>query len=148
MHSSNNKCFVDGNSNNPQHSTMIIKGCDIIKPKTVNKNRKFKCSSCNSFFPSNEELQKHRVEELACDQCKKKFCSKVNLKKHILTHSDTKSYCCEHCGLTFKSQAMRKSHQENVHESAPYSCHLCGKILKHKKYMKYHMYSHVQVCST
>ena len=55
--------------------------------------------------------------------CEKKFTSKFKLKRHILIHSQNKTFSCDTCNRAFRRKDHLKNH-EKVHDPGKtvYSC--------------------------
>ena len=48
------------------------------------------------------------------------------LKKHLLIHTEEKSYQCPQCGKTFATESYLNSHMTRHTGVRPHSCELCG----------------------
>ena len=82
-----------------------------------------------------------------CGQCKKAFCSKVQLGRHIKIHSGEKAFLCSQCEQTFHRKDHLKTHEkthQQVHggnmDKAFYECERveCGKTYNsYSSYMKH-----------
>jgi zinc finger protein PLAG1 len=59
--------------------------------------------------------------------CDKKFTSKFKLKRHILIHSQTKTFSCDICRRSFRRKDHLKNH-EKVHDPGKtvYTCAYAG----------------------
>ena len=81
-----------------------------MKVKESIKNRKmtsiYKCRECQTYFPSESKLQKH------------KWTHKTNTK-------------CKQCGKEFSQRSDLNRHVQRVHEGVRDKCHLCPKTFYH-----------------
>ena len=110
-----------------------------------------KCEECNIFFASNTRLNNHNkikhiglFKLLFCDECTKKFKSKINLKQHIRTeHKDKKEGSCTICGKNFIGSVKLKLHLKHSHK--PAACENCHKTFQAKASLIKHKKMHVKV---
>jgi hypothetical protein len=97
--------------------------------------RTFRCSRCNLYFKSEEEISKHtkKHHRPICILCSKSFRLTFNLLIHLRKKHANEFFECKynlHCGKIFKTEKERKSHILNVHESGPKlaECIYCKKM--------------------
>lgn len=74
---------------------------------------------------------------LKCSICAK-FCSKVNIKRHLLTHMDI-PYKCGQCSVYFHLKSELDYHMEERHSNKEYVCDDCGGVYKAQKALKEHI---------
>ena len=94
----------------------------------------FKCEYCdfrgvNISSVKRHTKLKHETHLLTfhcCDICGKQFKTKANLKEHIPTHSDKRTFLCKICGKCLKNDCSYRRHMVCVH-GIKYTCELCGK---------------------
>lgn len=60
-----------------------------------------------------------------CTLCPRKYLQPNLLKKHMLTHTDPRSFACEHCKLVFTQSTSLRKHERRAH---PYKCDLCQHV--------------------
>lgn len=65
-------------------------------------------------------LQRH-----VCEICGKSFKVKSNLKEHIRSHSDARTFLCGFCGKALKNRQCLNRHLFT--HGVKYTCHVCGK---------------------
>lgn len=110
---------------------------------------------------------------ISCTFCSK-LCSKVNIKRHMLTHMDipykcgrcsayfhlkkhfdrhmlekhnSKDYVCDLCGTKYRSPNALKEHIQIKHSNLrlAYSCEVCGKDFNRLRHYEDHMNVHKKV---
>ena len=101
---------------------------------------------CGKMFGINI-LQRHinavhlKLKSHTCDQCKKAFSSKSNLKQHINgVHLKLKPWICDQCGNPFCSKQQLKRHTDAVHlRLKPWWCDQCGKAFSCRLLLENHV---------
>jgi len=94
----------------------------------------YKCEYCefrgvNISSVKRHTRLKHETHLLTfhcCDICGKQFKTKANLKEHIPTHSDKRTFLCKICGKCLKNDCSYRRHMVCVH-GIKFTCELCGK---------------------
>ena len=56
-----------------------------------------------------------------CAGCDKKFTSKFKLKRHVLIHSQTKTFLCDVCNRAFRRKDHLKNHEKARNYAAEFS---------------------------
>ncbi|WP_257263043.1 C2H2-type zinc finger protein, partial [Endozoicomonas sp. ONNA2] len=77
-----------------------------------------------------------------CDQCKKIFSLKRNLKRHILTHTGEKPFKCTVCDKSFNQPDNLKTHVRIHTGERPYKCEVCHKSFIRRYVLKKHVRIH------
>ncbi|KAF5260501.1 hypothetical protein FOXYS1_8834 [Fusarium oxysporum] len=73
-------------------------------------------------------------------KCGKAFKTKVELTRHVLTHSEEKLVKCNKCTLRFVSTARLNSHMREVHSDVRrFECGTCGERFKRKEHLQKHV---------
>ncbi|XP_059608943.1 zinc finger protein 664-like [Phlebotomus argentipes] len=141
-------------------------------------NDECSCKYCGEMLPSSGELKVHTRERhpekagKSCSICAKVLKTNMNLKRHMLTHSEERTAICDVCGKGFKSRdslnihmrkhtgvkpfkcdyvgCKREFHEANsfaVHRRChtgekPYACEHCGKRFSDKGSLRVHYRQH------
>lgn len=96
-------------------------------------NQTHQCSYCNKMCKTLSGLKMHikrfHVKNYyTCDICGRQFCSKFEIREHILTqHMNLKLFVCNVCGKVSKSRSLHRVHNETHLKVKKYLCTLCGK---------------------
>ncbi|XP_076859547.1 zinc finger protein 408 isoform X4 [Brachyhypopomus gauderio] len=83
-----------------------------------------------------------RERKHKCDTCGKRFFQLCHLKKHQLTHMETKPYGCAECGKRYSSQESYHAHTLMHQGQRPYECPHCDKTYGLKRDLKEHAVLH------
>ena len=88
----------------------------------------------------------------SCTICYKKFTRKDSLKRHLLTHGNSKSYRCDRCSCHFNRRDYLQKHMRRVHlkptsitndlKTNEYICSVCNKQFKWKHNLIQHKMIH------
>lgn len=78
---------------------------------------------CHKIYKTKFNLRRHinsshlKIKSYICDDCKKKFVSKQNLKEHILIHLGEKPFPCDEpgCGKKFRQGSQLAVHRK-IHD--------------------------------
>ncbi|XP_054273662.1 zinc finger protein OZF-like isoform X8 [Macrosteles quadrilineatus] len=104
------------------------------------------CSMCNRTFYKKTSLAKHIKLHLAskvcCEICGKLFEDKMQLKPHMVVHTDDSKFVCTVCGKSFKREANLQQHEHTHRDNRPHECNICGKTFKLRTHVKQHMAVH------
>lgn len=106
------------------------------------------CTICGTYFDKksllHEHMKTHPFEEtrnFICTICNHGARNAYNLKRHMQTHSNDRSFECSICQKTFHPR-YAKDHMKSHTESRKHKCPDCGKRFKRKYALKQHMYQH------
>ncbi|GMT28538.1 hypothetical protein PFISCL1PPCAC_19835 [Pristionchus fissidentatus] len=97
----------------------------------------------NGVLPSNVVPRPH-----ICTICERAFAKKMDLTRHMRTHTGEKPFTCSFCGEKFRVENTLKRH-EKVHAKidASHECSLCGKALFNRAALRTHLINHTAPCS-
>ncbi|CAG2257128.1 KRAB [Mytilus edulis] len=105
-----------------------------------NKEKKYKCPTCEACFTTNESLQYHAkwhtgVKDVECPYCDMKFLVHKNLRKHMNKHHPgliskrrKKTNYCEICDSIFTRKDRLEYHMLEKHpaNNPDRECRICG----------------------
>ncbi|XP_052060489.1 uncharacterized protein LOC127700844 [Mytilus californianus] len=105
-----------------------------------NKEKKYKCPTCEACFTTNESLQYHNkwhtgVKDVECPHCDMKFLVHKNLRKHmnkhhpgLITQRRKKTNYCEICDSIFTRKDRLEYHMLEKHpaNNPDRECRICG----------------------
>ncbi|CAH1115343.1 unnamed protein product [Psylliodes chrysocephalus] len=84
-----------------------------------NADHYFPCKYCNYYWPSQEELDEHDLEEhltVTCNFCDRLFRAEAHMKQHeIDKHEDVDYFPCHYCSENFDFADTRSSHYYHYH---------------------------------
>lgn len=127
-------------------SLQILNPTLIVKPRVINGDEYFNCTSCDRKYRHKKDLQYHMLSHTSeknynCDRCELKFYTEVMLRKHRKVHTITKhSFACEYCNRTFALLGQFKLHMNN--HIKPFECYLCKRPWKAMYALRTHMRQH------
>ena len=120
----------------------------------------YSCQLCPKVFTDLERLERHalihkKLESLkkeikvetvlfSCTTCNKQFKSENNLKAHMSTHLDAKTFQCPLCDQKFRQRTDMSSHIVSTHtqyKDQPNNCSICDARLSSFDSLKSHMAS-------
>uniref|UniRef100_A0A8C6SYQ0 C2H2-type domain-containing protein n=1 Tax=Neogobius melanostomus TaxID=47308 RepID=A0A8C6SYQ0_9GOBI len=87
---------------------------------------------------ADSERKKHQ-----CSVCKKRFCRKSQLHRHVKVHTGEKPFRCSTCKKTFAYKNVLKAHSRTHTGEKPYTCSTCKKTFTRKSSVKRHMSVHI-----
>uniref|UniRef100_A0A1B6I0B8 C2H2-type domain-containing protein n=1 Tax=Homalodisca liturata TaxID=320908 RepID=A0A1B6I0B8_9HEMI len=89
-----------------------------------------------------EEKQEEKLHEqrIQCNKCKKTFCNRSKLLRHLVLHKPKELYtiACYKCNKKFPSKYHFKLHLKLSHSTNYYGCDDCGKVFKHQTSLSKH----------
>lgn len=97
-----------------------------------------KCSyeGCSAEYADKGQLSRHitkdhlNIKEFVCpiEDCGRDFYFAPSLRRHMVSHSETRDFKCLECNKTFKMQKNLDLHVKFVHRNERnYKCNVCGK---------------------
>ncbi|XP_066932513.1 zinc finger protein 107-like [Clytia hemisphaerica] len=82
--------------------------------------------------------------DLQCDVCEKSFTNKLNLQKHMLSHTDSKPYQCFVCGKAFRLRlSLQKHYAVHTNHTTSFTCTTCQRSFLSKTNLQRHMLIHI-----
>lgn len=107
------------------------------------------CVICGREFKCKINLSKHMKSHSArrpfkCPQCPKTFRTGYDQRKHSICHDEGFSYACEICKFKCKSKQALKHHRLRKHDNSEYqfTCDKCSKQFKIKTDLTTHIKYH------
>ena len=90
----------------------------LVPTAVETKEGHIKCSICNQFLSSKDQMKKHAKSHLTCDGCNSFFRSKRSLDDHVQRYCQVynKDIKCEYCSEYCKSSLELSAHIEKEHE--------------------------------
>jgi len=96
----------------------------------------FKCELCEYRSATQSAVNQHKMrmheeqsplilQRHVCEICGKSFKVKSNLKEHIRSHSDARTFLCGFCGKALKNRQCLNRHLFT--HGVKYTCQVCGK---------------------
>lgn len=103
-----------------------------IGDKYNNKEKPYKCSTCEKSFRYRSLLIQHqrthtKEKPYECNECGKMFSQPSYLSQHKKIHTGEKPYKCNECGKAFIASSSLMVHQRIHTKEKPYQCNVCGK---------------------
>ena len=109
---------------------------------------------CQPFEIKTENISKHpqddRIRPYLCPVCDKRFTHRGTMKRHILTHSEEKTFVCTFCDKRYKSKVGLNYHKRRIHTldnntvEKVYSCSECEKSFSLEKSLRWHKNIHTE----
>ncbi|XP_068120398.1 zinc finger protein 718-like [Hyperolius riggenbachi] len=135
-----------GNTERAGHSKSFLQGPTVLD-YSPGQSASFWCDTCSKCFPSEKELEKHRVthhevKPLKCEDCIEIFDSKSALAKHRANKHGKLRYPCDTCGLQYNYRSQYIIHQRTHTGEKPFCCKECGQAFGHKCSLLLHMKKH------
>ncbi|KAF8361483.1 hypothetical protein PRIPAC_88406 [Pristionchus pacificus] len=127
--------------------------CD--KPEDDPRKKKYDCVICGKTLANSQSFNKHKKSHsdvrplFKCDQCDKRFTTKINLKAHVSTHTGEFKLQCQFCPRGFTSKQRWASHQEchdrgtnKVSYPRKHICTLCPRRFEKEFQLTAHLKRH------
>ena len=92
----------------------------------------YTCSICKKPFCMKTDLDKH-VNSLSCSVCGELFCSTCKLKEHERHHTEIWSNSCFLCGRGYDTKDGLKAHAKSHCNKGEYACTLCKNLYTNKQ---------------
>ncbi|VEL07190.1 unnamed protein product [Protopolystoma xenopodis] len=99
----------------PSRSLLTNHKCQLVQTGDTNQ-----CVMCNRNFPTAWQLRRHilthtKSRTLQCSLCDARFAQSATLARHMITHLKSRSHKCADCGLLFSQKAMLVRHSNRMH---------------------------------
>ncbi|KAI5631827.1 zinc-finger double domain-containing protein [Phthorimaea operculella] len=91
-----------------------------------------KCNECDRTFDTPRNLlhhvRRHHLKErnFVCEQCGKRFLTKLELESHTVFHSGIKAFECDLCPKRYRRKSEIRNHIRRHMDDRPFRCKLCG----------------------
>ncbi|RWS26843.1 transcription factor IIIA-like protein [Leptotrombidium deliense] len=125
--------------------------CRLKKHMKRHEGYPCKEESCDFVAESWSELVKHKSvdhkKQFKCDMCGSTFLTPGNLDNHIVTHFENEFHCSfEGCDRNFQRPSNLKIHTNAVHDREVYKCDYegCGGVFHYKSSLLRHRRMHLQ----
>lgn len=120
--------------------------------RSHDKGTFYKCDYCEKGYYCQETLKQHVKHKhtnkdchykLLCSICGRKVISPKDLKIHMMSHTQEKSYQCQQCDKRYKTPGALLTHVRYTHEDKrPFPCNVCFKAFHTKVILQNHMRTH------
>lgn len=116
--------------NHPKYNIYSCKSCDYT-------------SKIKDLYESHTCVHSIEIEKpYTCSKCDYKSSQRIDLKRHMYTHTDEKPYHCKICDYKSTNNAHLKEHMVIHTGDKPYSCSVCEFKCAWPKGLKRHMLKH------
>ncbi|XP_044742585.1 zinc finger protein 235-like [Chrysoperla carnea] len=112
----------------------------------------YNCTQCSKQFLHQLSLEQHiqkfhekivREFRHLCNMCGKGFNTRAELKIHMLSHSDEKTFACQTCNMKYKTMHGLRYHVKSVHLNLkPHPCPICSRHFSTRSVVERHMRTH------
>ena len=120
-----------------------------MQQEISNRKNVYVCPSlsCNMKFKSKDILDKHILKHsekksFTCEVCSKTYSRKSYLSAHMKCHSEDNPFKCEECDLRFADKCGLQRHWRMHKGVKLYVCELCNKKLSSLRTLKEHRLCH------
>lgn len=146
------------------HKSGVCKECGkyfcnkyVLKKHELNHNVRVICSDCGRVYRSKEAFNNHKRDkvcqqkskksskdgEYQCDHCKKMYCTKAYLAKHLkYEHGTAEGFRCSFCNKQFYSQSKLDTHIVKHTQEKKFACEICGGRFGTQMALVYHTRLH------
>ena len=110
------------------HPSMMARKCPVCEKwctrpwvlknhmKTHDESNRKKCEDCDKILLTEESYNRHKVEQITCNECMVIICYKRYIKKHMQTHSGEVTIQCNTCEKHFITKGELRKHVCSVPE--------------------------------
>ncbi|KAJ8925017.1 hypothetical protein NQ315_001183 [Exocentrus adspersus] len=116
--------------------------------RTEHRNKEFFCKECNKSCSNKVNLNRHmethtkNVLREICPECGKGFHYRGGLFYHMRIHRGERKHMCSYCGHKFVNTSCLKSHMLIHTGEKPCQCDVCGKEFRCASVLKNHKRTH------
>ncbi|KFM73312.1 Zinc finger protein 91, partial [Stegodyphus mimosarum] len=126
---------------------LYLSGIDVNQQIDSGQDLIYICEHCGLNFRNSIEMRKHLISHtnlrpFMCEKCGKDFKRDYNLKQHMVTHKEERPFICKICKRTFKSIPCLKQHLVSHSDDRPFVCKDCGSGFKSTQGLKTHRMIH------
>lgn len=124
---------------NEQFQRLISDDADFVETEEM---AQFMNKPCNVPLPSTKSEKKTAKEGFKCLQCERICSTKKLLRKHLLIHTQERTFPCEICGKLFRYRYEVTAHQKS-HNKPTFQCDICSKMFIHQSHLNVHRKKHL-----
>ncbi|KAJ8922311.1 hypothetical protein NQ315_004253 [Exocentrus adspersus] len=124
---------------NEQFQRLISNEADFVQTEEMEE---FMSNNCELPPASVNIEEKTTKEGFKCDQCQRICATKKLLKKHLLIHTQERTFPCETCGKLFRHKYEVTAHQRS-HNKPTFQCDICSRMFIHKSHLNVHRKKHL-----
>lgn len=146
------------------HKSGVCKECGkyfcnkyVLKKHELNHNLRVICSDCGRVYRSKEAFNNHKRDkvcqqkskksskdgEYQCDHCKKTYCTKAYLAKHLkYEHGTAEGFRCSFCSKQFYSKSKLDTHIVKHTQEKKFACEICNGRFGTQMALVYHTRLH------
>lgn len=146
------------------HKSGVCKECGkyfcnkyVLKKHELNHNLRVICSDCGRVYRSKEAFNNHKRDkvceqkskksskdgEYQCDHCKKTYCTKAYLAKHLkYEHGTAEGFRCSFCNKQFYSKSKLDTHIVKHTQEKKFACEICNGRFGTQMALVYHTRLH------
>ncbi|XP_041985739.1 zinc finger protein 665-like [Aricia agestis] len=125
--------------------------------KTIHDARLYICTVCGKIIRRKSEYAKHLSSHSTgdsallekgkmyyeCNECHRKFSSRVLLAEHLNTHAGARPYVCGECGKDFANKYTYQAHcKTHTNRPRPFKCNQCEKSFFSQQNLSQHEKTH------
>lgn len=115
--------------------------------KSLSEEELFSCKYCDKNFQSKIDWKKHVLSHTShkCIKCSEEFPTSKDVQRHLKDVHNLKldrRYDCDICGRFYNNASGLDIHRATHSNETPYLCDICGKSFKHRANLRCHKRSH------